>query len=82
MSLERVGSHFSRQGEPLAKNSVSSATGRYREAGFSVQIFTDGEWLDNRILTFAPVYLIGREPVMRMSTSRLALCCQSGPDAT
>jgi hypothetical protein len=28
------------------------------------------------------VYLIGREPVMRMSTSLLALCCQSGPDAT
>jgi len=28
------------------------------------------------------VYLTGREPVMRMSTSRLALCCQSGPDAT
>src|ERR1700689_351280 len=27
-------------------------------------------------------YLIGREPVMRMSTSLLALCCQSGPDAT
>jgi hypothetical protein len=23
-------------------------------------------------------YLIGREPVMRISTSRLALCCQSG----
>jgi hypothetical protein len=29
-----------------------------------------------------PAYLIGREPVMRMSTSLLALCCQSGPDAT
>jgi len=28
------------------------------------------------------VYLIVREPVMRMSTSLLALCCQSGPDAT
>jgi hypothetical protein len=27
-------------------------------------------------------YRIGREPVMRMSTSLLALCCQSGPDAT
>jgi hypothetical protein len=34
--------------------------------------------LDPRLL----VYLIGREPVMRMSTSLLALCCQSGPDAT
>jgi hypothetical protein len=43
---------------------------------------TDGEWLGSRILTLAPVYLIGREPVMRMSTSLLALCCQSGPDAT
>jgi hypothetical protein len=40
------------------------------------------EWVGNRILTFATVYLIGREPVMRMSTSLLALCCQSGPDAT
>jgi hypothetical protein len=66
----------------IGKNSVSLATGRYREAGFSVQLFTDGEWLGSRILTFAPVYLIGREPVMRMSTSLLALCCQSGPDAT
>jgi hypothetical protein len=28
------------------------------------------------------IYLIGRDPVMRMSTSLLALCCQSGPDAT
>src|ERR1700686_629796 len=28
------------------------------------------------------VYLIGREPMMRISTSLLALCCQSGPDAT
>ena len=28
------------------------------------------------------VYLIGREPVIRMSTSLLALCCQSGPEAT
>jgi hypothetical protein len=27
-------------------------------------------------------YLTGREPAMRMSTSLLALCCQSGPDAT
>jgi len=27
-------------------------------------------------------YLTGREPVMRISTSRLALCCQSGPVAT
>jgi hypothetical protein len=27
-------------------------------------------------------YVIGREPVMRMSTSLLALCCQSGPEAT
>jgi hypothetical protein len=27
-------------------------------------------------------YLIGREPVIRMSTSLLALCCQSGLDAT
>ena len=26
-------------------------------------------------------YLTGREPVMRMSTSFLALCCQSGPEA-
>ena len=37
------------------------------------------------ILSFvvAPcVYLIGREPVMRMSTSLLALCCHSGPEAT
>jgi hypothetical protein len=40
------------------------------------------ECVGNRILTFAPVYLIGREPVMRMSTSLLALCCQPGPDAT
>jgi hypothetical protein len=24
------------------------------------------------------VYLTGREPLMRISTSRLALCCQSG----
>jgi hypothetical protein len=46
----------------IGKNIVSSATVRYREAGFSVQIFADGEWLGNRILTFAPVYLIGREP--------------------
>ena len=92
------------------KNSVSSATDRYREAGkptsrykfsptVSVLVFMHSsiwsnpyrvdsslsgcaEWLGNRILTFAPVYLIGREPVMRMSTSLLALCCQSGPDAT
>ena len=28
------------------------------------------------------VYLTGREPEMRMSTNLLALCCQSGPDAT
>jgi len=28
------------------------------------------------------VYWIVREPVMRMSTSLLALCCQLGPDAT
>jgi hypothetical protein len=40
------------------------------------------EWVGNRILTFATVYLIGREPVMRMSTSLLALCRQSGPDPT
>src|SRR5580700_2760691 len=40
------------------------------------------KWVGNGILTFAPVYLMGREPVMRMSTSLLALCCQSGPDAT
>ena len=33
-------------------------------------------------LSSSRVYLIGREPVMRMSTSLLALCCQSGPDAT
>jgi len=26
------------------------------------------------------LYLIAREPVMRISTSRLALCCQSGVD--
>jgi hypothetical protein len=70
-------------GRTIGKNSVSSATGRYREAGFSVShFFTNSEWLGHRILTFAPVYLIGREPVMRMSTSLLALCCQSGPDAT
>jgi hypothetical protein len=66
----------------IGKNSVSSATGRYREAGFSVLLFTNSEWLGHRILTFGPVYLSGREPVMRMSTSLLALCCQSGPDAT
>jgi hypothetical protein len=34
------------------------------------------------IMVTSVVYLIGREPVMRMSTSLLALCCQSGPDAT
>jgi hypothetical protein len=28
------------------------------------------------------VYLTGREPVIRISTSLLALCCQSGLDAT
>ena len=28
------------------------------------------------------VYLTGREPEIRMSTSLLALCCQSGLDAT
>jgi hypothetical protein len=28
------------------------------------------------------VYLIGREPAMRMSTSLLALCCQSPPEPT
>jgi hypothetical protein len=28
------------------------------------------------------VYLIGREPIIRISTSLLALCCQSGLDAT
>src|SRR5580692_2056433 len=27
-------------------------------------------------------YLPGREPVIRMSTSLRALCCQSGPDVT
>ena len=27
-------------------------------------------------------YFAGREPVIRMSTSLLALCCQSGLDAT
>ena len=37
----------------IGKNSVSSATGRYREAGFSVQIFANSEWLGHRILTFA-----------------------------
>jgi hypothetical protein len=26
-------------------------------------------------------YSTGREPVMRMSTSLLALCCQPGPEA-
>ena len=35
-----------------------------------------------RLDTSPSGYLIGREPVMRMSTSLLALCCQSGPDAT
>jgi hypothetical protein len=30
----------------------------------------------------SPTYLIGREPVIRMSTSLLALCCQSGLEAT
>jgi hypothetical protein len=30
----------------------------------------------------ALAYFVGREPVMRISTSRLALCCQSGLDAT
>lgn len=36
-----------------------------------------------RRLQFSENYrAIGREPVMRMSTSLLALCCQSGPDAT
>jgi hypothetical protein len=42
--------------------------GHYRRGGSSVRM--------------QGVYLIGREPVMRMSTSLLALCCQSGPDAT
>ena len=28
------------------------------------------------------IYLAGREPVTRMSTSLRALCCQPGPDAT
>jgi hypothetical protein len=92
------------------KNSVSSATGRYRKTEkpncrckfsptVSVLVFMHSsiwsnphrvdsslsgcpEWVGNRILTFAPVYWIGREPVMRMSTSLLALCCQPGPDAT
>ena len=31
---------------------------------------------------FPVLYRIGREPMMRISTSRLALCGQSGPDAT
>jgi diketogulonate reductase-like aldo/keto reductase len=38
--------------------------------------------LRRRTKSESRVYLIGREPVMRMSTSLLALCCQSGPDAT
>src|SRR5580704_2915276 len=33
-------------------------------------------------LTLQVIYLTGREPLMRISTSRLALCCQSGLDAT
>ena len=35
-----------------------------------------------RTMVAPRIYLIVREPVMRMSTSLLALCCQSGPDAT
>src|ERR1700689_4277058 len=31
---------------------------------------------------FDAVYLRGREPAMRMSTSLLALCCQSAPEPT
>src|SRR4029077_5724587 len=36
----------------------------------------------SRLEQMLRLYLIGREPVMRISTSLLALCCQSGPDAT
>jgi hypothetical protein len=55
-------------------------------AGSDLNVFAHevrvGNNAGSRILTFAPVYWIGREPVMRMSTSLLALCCQPGPDAT
>jgi len=35
----------------------------------------------DRVLREA-VYLSGREPAMSMSTSLLALCCQSAPEPT
>jgi hypothetical protein len=79
LALRLLGTNFQRRVSVLVFMHSSIWSNPYR-----VDSYLSGcaEWVGNRILTFAPDYLIGREPVMRMSTSLLALCCQSGPDAT
>ena len=59
----------------LPTNSTRITSASIRPSRFTgrFQYFTPGE---------ESAYLTGREPVMRMSTSLLALCCQSGLVAT
>jgi hypothetical protein len=57
------------------------------KAAYGCWIFVAVMWLlpestDRKGIGAPEVYLIGREPAMRISTSLFALCCQSGPDAT
>jgi hypothetical protein len=46
-----------------------------------LQLFLLGKWPKNWLLGNA-IYLNGREPAMRISTSILALCCQLAPEPT
>ena len=46
-----------------------------------LQLFLLGKWPKNGLLGNA-IYLNGREPAMRISTSLLALCCQLAPEPT
>ena len=60
-----------------------------READFKARFFamwivtySGGCASARELLKHSKIYFDGREPTMRISTSRWALCCQSGPDAT